>query len=77
MSAASPSIAAPDPLDSRLERRIAARYRGRLDWRIVLEAVWSVGGWLAVVVLRLNDTLPLALGLVLNVLFAQACGTQL
>ena len=64
MSAASPSIAAPEPLDSRLERRIAARYRGRLDW-------------LAVVVLRLNDTLPLALGLVLNVLFAQACGTQL
>lgn len=73
------SIAPPGSPDSspelqrKQERRIAARYRGRLEWRLVVEAIWSVGGWVAVIALVLNGTLSLAAGFLLNLFFAQAC----
>lgn len=55
------------------ERSIAAKYRGKLEWRLILETVWSVGLWAGVIGLTLNGTIPLAAGFVLNVFFAQAC----
>ncbi len=50
----------------RLERRIAAPYRGDFAWRIVLEFARDFGAWTAVIALALAGVLPLWLACLAN-----------
>ena len=38
----------------RRERRIAAKYRHDFAWRLLAEAIWGIGGWLAMIVLAMQ-----------------------
>jgi beta-carotene hydroxylase len=42
----------------RRERAIAAKYRDDIAWRIVFEAVWGFGLWVAMIVLAMRGIVP-------------------
>ena len=55
-AAASPGDEARE--QKRRERRIVARYRYDFAWRLVAEAIWGIGGWLAMIVLAMKGVVP-------------------
>ncbi|MEE2683201.1 MAG: fatty acid desaturase [Actinomycetota bacterium] len=46
---------------------------GKFEIRSLFNFVWAVGGWIATVIFTLNGTFPLMVGMVLSVVFIQAC----
>jgi beta-carotene hydroxylase len=54
----------------RREMKIAAPYRGDFAWRLVFEAVWTLGGWVAVIAFCMAGYIPYWLGCLVNGWFA-------
>ncbi len=50
----------------RFERSVAAPHTGRLEWRIVFEAFWGVGGWTLIGVLAMQGVVPYWLAMLCN-----------
>lgn len=55
-----------DAEQRRREREVAARHSGRVEWRIVFEAVWGVGGWAAMIALALAGMVPYWVAMLVN-----------
>lgn len=52
------------------ELAVAAPFRGHFEWRILATFGFFAVAWLAVIVLGMQDTIPLWLGLIANTIFA-------
>ena len=55
--------ASPTPPDEtheqlRHEREIARKYRGDFAWRLVAEAIWGLGLWVAMIILAVRGVVP-------------------
>lgn len=50
----------------RFERAAAAKHSGRVEWRLVAEAEWGVGGWALVIALALGGVVPYWLAMLVN-----------
>ena len=54
----------------RAENAVASKYWGDIEWRIVVTFLIFTVGWIGVIVLGVNGSLPLWQGLILNSVFA-------